>query len=645
MPLIRNNQATGLDSDLDQDGDDFGAPRANRKRNDRSRRRARMLARKKAAAEQVGESVEHLVANISLSTESMRELTDLMEQIAAGSEQSASVCRETLSPVNQVALQVERMLKETNQSRQKSTEAQLELSRINSTITEVVSNVAKASEHQQSSLTRMTELEQLAARVSDSVGAVIRIADQTNLLALNAAIEAARAGKHGKGFAVVADHVRNLAETAEKNAANIEELIQQIRAVVVRISKGVSVSAEAAREEVARGQKVHDKLASINETMQTLHKDTTLLDEQAATISTAIEEARRGSESITAASEEQSAACEESLQTLRVQNDSVANYKRAVENLVSLAAELRNSQDEDLQSSAEEVGASSDALSVALDDFNRASSEILVAIREISHGAAQQNRSVERILGGLEQIDDAVKQCAGLAANATSRVHGLVEKLEWNRQSIADMISGVNRSLEQGQANLVAIQDLEKISKHIDKIVYAIANVAIQTSMLAVNGAVESARAGDYGKGFAVVSGDIQNLASDAANNAEEIKDLVKAIQEQIIVVRLEMSSVAERSATEVQRGGHILEGIQALEREFSGQVQSNVRIQQAMEEIARAIAHIKSSIAQISVSSSQTNSASSLAFETAKRQSGNAEALASIINDIASTAEELHSD
>ena len=70
----------------------------------------------------------------------------------------------------------------------------------------------------------------------------------------------------------------------------------------------------------------------------------------------------------------------------------------------------------------------------------------------------------------------------------------------------------------------------------------------------AVNGAVEAARAGEYGKGFAVVSSDIQNLATEAAENAESIKDLVKAIQDQIGVVRIDMLQIADASAADVDR-------------------------------------------------------------------------------------------
>lgn len=90
-----------------------------------------------------------------------------------------------------------------------------------------INAISQASERQESSVKMVEELDRQAAGISEVVEAVARIGNQTNLLALNAAIEAARAGQHGKGFAVVADEVRTLAETSEKSARDIQDLIVQ----------------------------------------------------------------------------------------------------------------------------------------------------------------------------------------------------------------------------------------------------------------------------------------------------------------------------------------------------------------------------------------------------------------------------------
>jgi len=95
-------------------------------------------------------------------------------------------------------------------------------------VANTVKAVSLAADRQAASVNMMTELDLQASNIGDIVKAVGRIADQTNLLALNAAIEAARAGKHGKGFAVVADEVRTLAETSERSAQSIQDLVRQI---------------------------------------------------------------------------------------------------------------------------------------------------------------------------------------------------------------------------------------------------------------------------------------------------------------------------------------------------------------------------------------------------------------------------------
>jgi methyl-accepting chemotaxis protein len=109
----------------------------------------------------------------------------------------------------------------------------------------MISNVGVAARRQAGSVEMVADLEKQAASIGDIVKAVARIADQTNLLALNAAIEAARAGKHGKGFAVVADEVRTLAETSEKSAKQISDLVGQIQQEVKVIAEGISSSAKS----------------------------------------------------------------------------------------------------------------------------------------------------------------------------------------------------------------------------------------------------------------------------------------------------------------------------------------------------------------------------------------------------------------
>ena len=124
---------------------------------------------------------------------------------------------------------------------------------------------------------------------------------------------------------------------------------------------------------------------------------------------------------------------------------------------------------------------------------------------------------------------------------------------------IGELSAGVTRSLETTRQSLGLIAGLEGVSRSVDKIVDGIGMVSIQTNMLAVSGSVEAARAGDFGKGFAVVSKDIRSLARDSGDNAGRIKDTVRAIQDQIATVRRELEQIIAAAEAENQKNVGVL--------------------------------------------------------------------------------------
>src|SRR6185436_19270609 len=130
------------------------------------------------------------------------------------------------------------------------------------------------------------------------------------------------------------------------------------------------------------------------------------------------------------------------------------------------------------------------------------------------------------------------------------------------------------------------IAGLEAVSRDVDKIVEGIGIVSIQTNMLAVSGSVEAARAGDLGRGFAVVSKDIRNLARDSAQNVEQTKDTVRAIQSQIATVRREMESILAAGETENQKNTAVLANLTVVENDMGQFAESSQQILTGAETI-----------------------------------------------------------
>lgn len=140
-------------------------------------------------------------------------------------------------------------------SRQKTDALRTLVADLSKQMSASIDSIATAADRQAASVKMILELERQAASIGDIVRAVGRIADQTNLLALNAAIQAARAGQRDKGFAVVADEVRTLAETSEKSALDIPELIGKTQGDVKVIAEGLNRSVEAARWKSSRARR------------------------------------------------------------------------------------------------------------------------------------------------------------------------------------------------------------------------------------------------------------------------------------------------------------------------------------------------------------------------------------------------------
>jgi methyl-accepting chemotaxis protein len=470
----------------------------------------------------------------------------------------------------------------------------------------------------------------------------VRIADQTNLLALNAAIEAARAGKHGKGFAVVADEVRTLAETSEKSAKQIQDLVVQIQAEVKVIAEGINTSAKTVEAEVENGKIITAQLEQVRLDMIEALRGITEIGAGAQQSNAAAQQALRGSEEIAAAAEEQSAAAEESTKTINEQASALAESEKTAQTLSELAEDLKNSTD--VAKSAEEVASAAEELSSAVQEINRASAQIMTAIEQIRKGAQTASAAAEESSAAVNQIEKGLEVAQQRATVSGDKVKNVQTLIATNKKAVDELITGILASVKGTQASIKQVKDLEQVSRRIDKIVGAITTVSIQTNMLAVNGSIEAARAGEFGKGFVVVSTDIRNLARDSAENADRIKDLVKAVQDQISYVSTDLDEIVKSAINEVELAKASTSNLNVIETDVVEVDRGVKEILAAANEIAVAIGQAKKGLEQIASAAQEADKASTEAASAAEQQAKGAEELAAAIEEIASLADELQS-
>ncbi|MCY1140269.1 methyl-accepting chemotaxis protein [Actinoplanes sp. Pm04-4] len=646
MPLTTST-ANGRASDQARTSRSISAPASTRPPRgggggdtDASRRQARSVAKQQQAAERIAAATAEISAQNAEAAEASRQLTESMQQISAGAEQASGATQESLAAMNQVEDQVSRQEATTRQVADLSQALQNLLNETRTGINLLLANVDNASGRQTASVVTISELEKQADEIGEIVKTVAHIADQTNLLALNAAIEAARARQHGKGFAVVADEVRTLAETSERSARQIRDLIDEVRDSVTAIASAVQSSAETARGEVEKGKSITEQLETIRADMGTIMTGATEMADAAAEARTAAGGAKARSEEIAAAAEQQSAACEESLQTVNQQTQALRQSEQAAETLAEVSETLRSSTD--ITKSAEEVASVAEELSAAVEEINRAATQINTAISEINSGARTAAEKAQQTAEAVNLIEQGAQLSSARGGTAVERADVILEMLGTNKVAVDSMIEAIGQSARDGIDNVRKVSELEQISRRIDKIVDAIANVSIQTNMLAVNGSVESARAGEFGKGFAVVSTDIRNLARDSADNADRIKDLVKSVQDRIVQVRADLEETSRQALAEVEAAKATTQRLEEIERDMQQVRSGNDEVRESALHIAGILGEVKTGLEQISTAANQAEQLAAQSSTAAREQAQGAEELAAAVEEIAALADEL---
>ena len=607
---------------------------------DAQRRKVRTFARQQKIAERVAAASSEMASGIAESASAAEQLRRSMEQIATGAEEASGAAQLSLRAVTDISAAIIQEKEKADASRQKTVLLQGVLAEVTGQIAVSVANIGTSADRQIASVQMVVEFEKQAANIGEIVKAVARIADQTNLLALNAAIEAARAGQHGKGFAVVADEVRTLAETSEKSARDIQLLVGQIQSEVKTIAEGINGAAEAARQEVEKGVVVAAELDRVGALMVEIMAGSTEIATGALQADHAAREAQKGSEQIASAATEQAAACEEVLKTVEQQTAALSQSRTASEELSSIADELKDSTD--IGKSAEEVASAAEELSSAVQEISGAATEIMAAIEQINKGSQQAAAAAQQSSSANTQIEKGAILSQRRATAGIEAVGKIVELMKTSRLAVDQLIRGVTTSLQETKKSSQLITTLEQVSRRIDKIVDSIATVSIQTNMLAVNGSIEAARAGDFGRGFMVVSTDIRNLARESAENADRIKDVVKATQDQIVAVRSDLEQIAAAAEIEVQRNKAITSNLATVELDMAIVQSGNGEILAGADVILIAVQEGQKATHQIAAAAEEANRGAIEAATAAKQQSRGAEELAAAVEEVASLADEL---
>ena len=187
------------------------------------------------------------------------------------------------------------------------------------------------------------------------------------------------------------------------------------------------------------------------------------------------------------------------------------------------------------------------------------------ANERVASGAQDQSEAVSRTATSVEALSDRIDRIshnAGEAADACERAR---QEAHQGLEQVHSVIEGMDRLLARIEANGRKVRRLEDRSTEIGVIVELIRGISSRTDMLALNATIESIRAGEHGRGFAIVAEEIRKLAERAAAATREIGTLVEAIQadtQESIRALSEEQAETQRESQRIRETGSSLERI-----------------------------------------------------------------------------------
>ncbi|MFB1083039.1 methyl-accepting chemotaxis protein [Jeotgalibacillus sp. JSM ZJ347] len=277
---------------------------------------------------------------------------------------------------------------------------------------------------------------------------------------------------------------------------------------------------------------------------------------------------------------------------------------------------------------SEQVAAASEELNASSEETSKATEVISHTIQEVAVGAEDQSDSVSQAEQMMMDVTKGVQSIADSSSDISDKSRHATEKSREGDRMVEKTSKQMNAIHHSVSMNSQVVRSLDERSKQISEISHVISDIADQTNLLALNAAIEAARAGEHGKGFAVVADEVRKLAEESQQSSAQINTLIADIQ----------SDIAQSSASFDQVSEEVDEGLSLIQHTRN----NFTEILESMENIRESISSMNAFTKEVSDHTINVNGSIRDITSISQRNSDHSQTVAASAEEQLASMEEI---
>lgn len=272
-------------------------------------------------------------------------------------------------------------------------------------------------------------------------------------------------------------------------------------------------------------------------------------------------------------------------------------------------------------------------VSIASDNVKNLSEHVAEHTAHSHELAVKQSASTEAVATAVNELDASTVEISNNAGLASSSASEVVKASEHGSDFVAGTIDEMEQLKQNISSSVVSVNELSQEIQSITSVLEVIRGISEQTNLLALNAAIEAARAGEQGRGFAVVADEVRTLAQRTAESTEEINDMIASL-----------NSKASSAVTTIEAGNHSTEQTSVklaqaaqtfsqIGQDIQALTEMNMQVANATQEQSLATSEISQNIVIISDTSAETKTEMEQTSDLCRELDNQSKSLAGLIN------------